>query len=205
MKVRSLFDKIEEKEIDKFIKNPDVKRIYFEKNRIISSDLDNQTIGLIVNGEAFVERYDYNGNRFIIEKLEKNSLFGNCFYNLKNDINVTATSDCEVLFFSYNYLFKKNKNTIIISNFLELSVNKNLNLNIHLNLLSKRNIKDKLLTYFRILSAYKKNKTFILPWTYTDLADYLAIDRSAMMREIARLKKEGYLKTDNKKITLINY
>ena len=46
-------------------------------------------------------------------------------------------------------------------------------------------------------------KTFNLKYSYTDLADYLAIDRSAMMRELKNLKDEGFIKDVNKKITIL--
>ena len=50
----------------------------------------------------------------------------------------------------------------------------------------------------------KTKRTFSLPFTYTELADYLSIDRSAMQRELKNLKDEGFITTNGKKITL-NY
>ena len=38
--------------------------------------------------------------------------------------------------------------------------------------------------------------------TLTDLADYLAIDRSAMMREIKHLKEDRIIVIENKKVTI---
>ncbi|MBR1817514.1 MAG: winged helix-turn-helix domain-containing protein, partial [Bacilli bacterium] len=51
----------------------------------------------------------------------------------------------------------------------------------------------------------KKNhsKSFNLIMTYTSLADYLAVDRSAMMRELKNLKEDKLIKDVNKKITLL--
>ena len=47
------------------------------------------------------------------------------------------------------------------------------------------------------------SKSFTLPFSLTDLADYLSIDRSAMMRELAHLKEEGFIQKKGKKITLL--
>lgn len=60
-----------------------------------------------------------------------------------------------------------------------------------------------MLTYFNISASKKFSKTFTLPFTLTDLADYLCIDRSAMMREISHLKNEGFIEKKGKKITLL--
>lgn len=200
----NIFDGLEEKDIEKILKNLEGEKKLFEKNRKIASNKDN-VIGIIINGEANLEKYDYNGNRLIVEKLERNSLFGELFYKFKNDTILIAKTDCEVLFFKYDNFIKKNKNINILINMNKLLSEKILNLNTRIEILSKRSIKDKLLSYFSYLTNYKKNKSFLLPLTYTDLADYLAIDRSAMMREIKKLKEERYIKTNGKKITLITF
>ena len=85
------------------------------------------------------------------------------------------------------------------------TVNKVSDLNLRIELLSKKTIRDKLISYFRILSEKNFSKTFTLPFSLTDLADYLSVDRSAMMRELKSLKNEGFIKkSDKNKITLLS-
>ena len=72
-------------------------------------------------------------------------------------------------------------------------------------MLSKKTIREKILSYFRILSENNFSKTFTLPFSLTDLSDFLSIDRSAMMREIKMLKEDGFIKkVDKNKFTLLN-
>ena len=61
----------------------------------------------------------------------------------------------------------------------------------------------KLLSYFDILSKSSMRKTFTLPYNYTDLADFLSVDRSAMMRELSHLKEEGFIDKKGNKIKLL--
>ena len=49
------------------------------------------------------------------------------------------------------------------------------------------------------MSAKNFSKTFTLPFSLTDLADYLSVDRSAMMRELKSLKNEGIIIKNRKK------
>ena len=77
-------------------------------------------------------------------------------------------------------------------------------LNGRVEVLSKRTIREKLLGYFNLMVKGKTNRYFYLPFSYTELADYLAIDRSAMMREIKNLKEEGIVTINSRKIVL-NY
>ena len=157
-----------------------------------------------------MERYDYNGNRSIIEKLSPNSVFGEVFSRLGSDISVIATSDCEVLFIEYEHIIKKCKkgclyHNILTNNMLKLLSQKIVELNERVEILSKRSIRDKLLSYFELLASSNPKRSFLLPFTYTDLADYLSVDRSAMMREIKNLKEDGFIQTNGKKITIIRY
>lgn len=84
-----------------------------------------------------------------------------------------------------------------------LIINNVVNLNTKIELLSKKNIRDKLLSYFDLLASQKLSKSFILPLSLTDLADYLSIDRSAMMRELSHLKDEGFIEKNGRKIKLL--
>ena len=211
MEVKSIFEGIEEEDIKKMLKCFDAKTRTFKKDRTIVTNIINiKMIGIILEGTANVERYDYNGNRSIIEKLEKNSVFGEVFSRLGSDISVIATSDCEVLFIEYEHLIKRCKkgciyHSILTNNVLQLLSKKIVDLNKRLEILSKRTIRDKLLSYFELLANNNPKRSFNLPFTYTDLADYLSIDRSAMMREIKNLKEEGFIETNGKKITLKSY
>ena len=70
MEVKSIFEGIEEEDIKKMLKCFDAKTRTFKKDRTIVTNIINiKMIGIILEGTANVERYDYNGNRSIIEKL----------------------------------------------------------------------------------------------------------------------------------------
>ena len=73
----------------------------------------------------------------------------------------------------------------------------------HIYFLSGRTVRQKLMQYFRFLSEKAENKTFELPVTLSALADYLFIDRSAMMREISKMNKEGLIASKGRQITLL--
>ena len=211
MEVNSIFEGIEVSDISKMLKCFEARKMTFKKDRtIISNILNAKMIGIVLSGSANMVRYDYNGNRSIIEKLETNSVFGEVFSRLESGMSVVATSDCEILFIEYDHLIKRCKkgcsyHNVLTNNMLKLLSKKVLELNQRLEILSKRTIRDKLLSYFELLANNNPKRSFTLPFTYTDLADYLSVDRSAMMREIKNLKEEGFIKTNGRKITLISY
>ncbi len=205
----SMFKNISNDEIDFMLKCFHAIRMTYKKERtIISSIINSNYIGVILSGTANMVKYDYNGNRSILEKLERDSVFGNIFTVLGSDISIIATTDCEVLLIEYSHVYERcRKNcrchTIFASNILDLLSKKVIELNERLEVLSNRSIRDKLLSYFGLLVKGKSKRSFILPFTYTELADYLSVDRSAMMRELKKLKDEKKISTNGKKITLL--
>ena len=47
------------------------------------------------------------------------------------------------------------------------------------------------------------SSTFVLPFSLSVLADYIATDRSAMMRELKKLKEEGLVQNEGRRFTLL--
>ena len=176
------------------------QRRFFKKNDVITNYMEKRKqICILISGSADLIRYDLNGNKNIIENYNKESIFGEAFYpvNTNNELFVQATEDCEVISFLYDDIRVKCKSnckyhSILVSSLLDLVLNNSIHQNMRIEVLSKRTIRDKLLSYFSLLSTKSFSKNIVLPFSLTDLADYLSVDRSAMMREIKSLINEGF-------------
>lgn len=199
----SIFKNMNPEEIDNALKSLGARRITFKKDHIIVSNLvDDDLIGIILSGKASIVNYDYSGNRDIIDSLEYDAVFGKPFSHINSDISIIASEDCEVLFLDYHLIMSDDKYNKINYNVNRLLTSKIFQLYLKIETLSKRTIRDKLLNYFNNMSKKYNKKSFNLPITYIELADYLSVDRSAMMREIKKLKDEKKISTDGKKITI---
>ena len=173
----------------------------FGKNEVVTTYIKNRNqLCILLDGNADLVRYDLNGNRTIVEHFSKNALFGEVFYTIttNNELLVEAKSNCTVLFYIYDDIFHKCRNNCkfhqtLSENLPQLILNKVTDLNMRIELLTKRSTRDKLLGYFSLLSTRKLSASFELPFSLTDLADYLSVDRSAMMRELKLLKEDGFI------------
>ena len=67
--------------------------------------------------------------------------------------------------------------------------------------LSRRSIRDKLLCYFSLLAA-KSGSEFQLPFSLSALADYISTDRSAMMRELKKMRDEKLVDISGRRVLL---
>lgn len=71
------------------------------------------------------------------------------------------------------------------------------------NVLLGKTIRDKLLCYFRNCADEAGSDCFDLKITLTGLSDLVFADRSAMMREIKKLRDDEVVKIDRKKVTML--
>ena len=69
--------------------------------------------------------------------------------------------------------------------------------------LTKKTIREKLLEYFYDLQKEQSSNIIKIPFSKIELAEYLAIDRTAMMRELKKLKEEQIIEIKNREITII--
>lgn len=197
---------------DNFSKNcSKVQKKKFKKSENITTYIAKRNqLCLLISGEAELIRYDSNGNKTIIEHLFPGDVFGEIFYkvNTNNELFVQSKRNSEVLFFSYDYFENKCEKNCefhkhLLQTFPSLFLDEIIDLNTRIELLSKRTIRDKLLAYFNIIKSQNISKSFVIPFSLTDLADYLSIDRSAMMRELSNLKKEKIIEKNGNRITLL--
>lgn len=188
-----------------------IQKKHFSKGQVITSYIEKRNqFCILVSGNADLVRYDLNGNRTIIEHFSKNNIFGEVFYTVttNNELLVEAREKCTVIIYSYNNIHTKCRHNCkfhqtLSENLPELILQKVTDLNMRIELLTKRSTRDKLLSYFSLISTRKLSKSFVLPFTLTDLADYLSVDRSAMMREMKLLKEDGLIQKKGNTITLL--
>lgn len=203
------FYNIDDDEKKRLLKDLEAITYEFNKNEEILKKIRNRNfIGIITEGLIQIIKTDYNGNRTIIEELSENDIFGTRISSLANNEYTVNTKDItKIIVIDYKQLIQSNNSNSyynkFIKNILEIIIKTVNDKNDRIEILTKKTIRNKLLEYFKIISTKNKSKNIYLPFTFTDLADYLAIDRSAMTRELKYLKEEGFIEIKNKRIILL--
>ena len=206
-----LFYEINAREKEKILTYLEAHTLTFKKNMtILGSVKQENIISIIVSGHLQIVKTDYNGNRTIMEELFENDIFGTTISSINNDeYSIITKEDSKIIIIYFNEILNNDLNYTYFNQFLKNLLNivtKKINSNNErMEILTNKTIRNKLLAYFRIMSRKNNSRVIYLPYNYIDLADYLAIDRSAMYRELKNLKEEGLIEVKNKRITLNTY
>lgn len=204
------FRKINAEGQKKLLKNLEAQTFHFDRHvSLLSLIKADNLIGIVLEGCIQVIRTDYDGNRTITEELTENAVFG-------SKISYLADKECElitkepsvIIILDYygitNYIHGDSPEYHqFVLNLLDITMSIISERNERIKILTKKTIRNRLLEYFYITSKKNGSRIIYLPFSFTDLADYLAVDRSAMTREMKALKEEGFITVKGRKITLL--
>ena len=185
--------------------------VYRNNETVMEYSSSMKKIGLILEGQAVLYCIDEDGNQYMIDNLKKDSVFGEPFLLPEESQHyyVCAKSETRVLFIAYEHVIKRCENACkfhsqLVSNLLQMIALRASQQANRIYVLSRNSIRKKIMTYLNSIAAEKQTKTVILPLSYTTLAEYLSVDRSAMMRELKNLADEGIIERDGKKLRILD-
>ena len=197
-----IFKNMTDVEIIFAIENLDYKEKTYEKGEVIfHAGSITSNIGLVTAGNVTIESNDIWGNRTILSHVEKGNFFAETYAFLENEhmlVDVTANEVCTVSFFDLSRLRNPKLETKVwpaklIKNLLLISTHKNLLLSERSFHTAHRTIRRRLMSYFNSVSLQKCSKDFTIPFDRQQLADYLNIDRSALSKELGRMRDDGII------------
>ena len=186
-----------------------VSRSYRPDDVIYDFSSSQNVVGIVERGEAALIRIDADGVETMMEQFRVGGVFGKTldFSGSRSDVlEVVCRTPCEVLFFDYAHILKRceracTHHSVLVQNMLRLMADKAQALTERVDVLSRRSIREKLLCCFAQQRDKAGSDTFRLPFSLSVLADYIATDRSAMMRELKKMREEGLVSTDGREIT----
>lgn len=205
-----LFDGIEDEQLADAIKllNGRIKKV--RKDEFIVK-LGGKMIGagLLLKGKLESSFQNENFEQITMHAFSNGYLFGEALVinGAKNSpVQVRAVADSIVLFIDLESIYTVADNStiraILAENLIKSLAKKNLILNQKVRILSQKSLRDRVFIY---LAALPKNKDgyVTVPFNQTTLAEYLGVNRSALSRELGRMKNEGLLEVEGKKMKIV--
>ena len=159
-----------------------------------------ERFGIVMSGTVQVSSYDINGNQMIMTSVARGGIFGESLSVIgveESPICAAAAEDCNILWLRAEPI-RKNRadsplHTKIVANFIGAIAHKCLAMNDRVQILSKKTIREKVITYLSQLAEHKRKSEFTLPLDRQNMANYLGVERSALSRELSKMAAEGII------------
>ena len=177
----------------------------YKKGEFISMEGEHlQNIGVVLEGNVDMIKEDYWGNKTILMRMHKASIFGETFIcGTKSIATVSflASSDATILFLPFKRVVHTCTNACtfhhrLIENMVQLIADKNLELMKKTEVVTKKTLREKILAYLSQQAQLADSEYFEIPLGRVELAEYLCADRSALTRELNAMKAEDILDFD---------
>lgn len=205
-----LFKDVTEDELEQMKEQDCMKSRKYTKNEIVfcTGDLINE-VGLVLSGSVIIENIDLWGNRSILSRVEQGEVFAETYALCQKPLMIDAVcyEETEILFINLRAILDSKNNTTtwyhkILKNILIISVNKNLTLSTRIFCTASKSVRSRVMTFLSAQAVKNDNMEFTIPFNRQQMADYLNLDRSALSKELCRMRDEGILSFRKNKFKL---
>lgn len=187
-----------------------VRRTYRKGEMIFCAGEDAKMMGMVAAGSVEIVHDDFWGNRQIMGTAHVGELFGESYACMPESVflvSARAAEDCEILFMEVGRILTTCSpacefHSRLIHNLLYVLASKNLRLTQKIEHMGQRSIREKVMAYLSFQAETYHKETFEIPFNRQQLADYLAVDRSALSAELSRMQKEGLIQYEKNRFTI---
>ncbi len=167
-------------------------------------------IGVLLSGSVHIETIDVWGNKSILSSLDTGKIFAETYALCKEPIlvDVVAAEKTEILFLDLQQLQNSASRNFdwyvtLLQNLLCMSARNNLALSARIFCTGAKSVRGRVLTYLSAQAVQQGSTDITLPFDRQQMADYLNLDRSALSRELSRMRREGLLAYHKNHFTLL--
>lgn len=177
----------------------------FRKGDIVALEGENvKHIGIVLSGAVDMVKEDIWGNKTMLVRMGRDDIFGESFACGSDTLSVVTflvSEDARILFMPFGRVMRSCAMSCefhhrLTENMVRIIADKNRDLMRKVEVVSKRTTREKLLTYLSLQAQLQGTRYFEVPLGRVELAEYLCVDRSAMTRELAKMKEDGLIDYD---------
>ena len=184
-------------------------KTYHKGDTLLRAGCVTREVGIVEAGSVNIENIDLWGSRSILSHVPAGQVFAEtyAFCGEPMMVDVVAAEETEVLFLNMDVLIHTPRpdsdwQSVLIQNLLNISLRKNLALSERIFCTAPKTVRGRLLLYLSNQAAKAGSKHFRIPFDRQGLADYLNLDRSALSKELGKMRDEGILETTKNEFTL---
>ena len=172
----------------------------FTKDEVIYHAGDHiKELGIVIFGSVQIENIDILGNKSILGIAQTGDVFAESYACIPDQplmVDVIAREASEILFINVLRMMQDTSSdysNIIIRNLLRISSRKNQALSMRIFHSSPKTIRARVVSYFSEQVTCQGTNDITIPLDRQQLADYLGVDRTALSKELSKMKSDGLI------------
>lgn len=196
-----LFKVFSKKEWETIIREGGASRRTFSKDELVfASGTVTHWMGVVEKGSVQIEFNDPWGNKNILSSVAVGEVFAETYAYSGEPlrVDVVSTEDSSLLLINLKRLLDEDNSQYswyfpFLHQVLRQAMNKNKVLSNRIFCTQPKSIRGRVQTYLGAVAAQQGTTTFQIPFDRQQLADYLNVERSALSKELGKMRTEGLI------------
>jgi CRP-like cAMP-binding protein len=156
------------------------------------------SMGLLVFGGMTTLKKDSSGNFNLLKYSCPGDLFFAYFSFQASPVTVVSALESVVLSFPVGRMMSEdrltdNQSVRLLRNILQLTSDESMLYLEKVETLSYRSVRNRICNYLYQMSLKNSSQSFSVPFNREQMAQYLCVERSALSKELGRMRKEGLI------------
>lgn len=168
-------------------------------------------IGVLEMGSVISVKYHFDGNTQILRIYNEGEVFSLDTVNTSlstSPVTLMSQTEARIVFLPYAGILEADSidaaaKERIMTNCSEILSNELIRLMYKIDVLSKRTLRDRILTYLSLIGERSGGKTFQIGMNQEQFAQYLCVNRSVLSNELNKLRKAGIIDYRGGRFTLL--
>ena len=195
-------------------------KTYDRGELILHAGEPTERMGLVLSGSVTIESNDLWGTRTILSHAGPGEFFAETYAMLPGEVllvDAAANENCRILFLNMTALrgdaavpgaaapAKKGSGSwrgALIRNLLHISFRKNLILSGRAFHTAPHAVRARVMSYLNTMALRSGSNTFEIPFDRQQMADYLNVERTALSKELGRMRDDGLISFRKNRFTL---
>ncbi len=187
------------------------RREYLRGETLLLAGYETRELGIVLAGQIEASKHTADGAPLTLARMGAGGIFADILAGsrgAKSPVTVTAATDVTALLLPYRALLRQGApldaaHAAVLQNLIAAIADKYFALDRHVELLMLRSLRAKVLHYLRTEARRAPDGTLRVPYARAGLAAHLGCDRSALCRELSRMRRDGILQIQGNIFTIV--
>lgn len=201
LKKCSLFSGLRPEQIEQHILIHGVRRMIVKGHFLIQPQEKLDSFGVIISGAVHTMHIFPDGSVSIMDVLEPGEVYGAdliCTRSRISPHHAMAAEDVTIFLFPVKIILEEGFipeeiRRSILDRLLILLAQSNMKKEYRLAILSRKGLRERIMTYLTMQQAKRHTDTFAIPFNREELASFLCVNRSALSHELSEMRKKGII------------
>lgn len=202
----SLFSDVKDYDLEKLIAGNHIYQKQYSKGVTVHNANETcRALDIVLSGSLVAYSLSTNGSATTIFEFSKGSMIGaNLLFgeNHSYPLNIYCLTNSQIVHININAVLEFLHDYNFTLHYIKSISQNSQGINQKIAMFTQRTLRENIMNYIKQQTIIQKSSVILLPMSKRQLADYFGVQRPSLFRELKKLKEEGIIEINNRRIAI---